>query len=65
MALQVAFWAKENTPNYSVFWMPALSGASFEQACADLVKKLGISMTENEDIKETIRTYLSSGKAGR
>ncbi|KAL6407229.1 Nephrocystin-3 [Ilyonectria robusta] len=64
VALQVAFWAKENMPDYSVFWMSALSSASFEQACGDMAKNLGISTTD-EDIKETIRTYLSSGKAGK
>ncbi|KAK7423229.1 hypothetical protein QQZ08_009125 [Neonectria magnoliae] len=65
VAMQIAFWTKENMPNYSVFWMPALSIASFEQACAKLAKTLGVSTTEGEDVKETIRKHLSSGKAGR
>ncbi|KAK7418712.1 hypothetical protein QQX98_003730 [Neonectria punicea] len=65
VAMQIAFWTKENIPNYSVFWMPALSLASFELAFAELAKTLGVSTTEGEDVKETIRKHLSSGKAGR
>ncbi|KPM40541.1 hypothetical protein AK830_g6022 [Neonectria ditissima] len=65
VAMQVAFWTKENMPNYSVFWLPALSIASFEQACADLLKELGISTSGNDDVKATVRTYLSSAKAGK
>ncbi|KAG5787516.1 hypothetical protein H9Q69_013417 [Fusarium xylarioides] len=64
IALQLAFWVKENKPDYSVFWMPALSMAGFEQECVKLVKALGIRCSEDEDAKDVVRQYLSSKEAG-
>ncbi|KAF4502802.1 ankyrin 3 [Fusarium agapanthi] len=64
IALQLAFWVKENKPDYSVFWMPALSMAGFEQECVKLVKALGIQCSEGEDAKDAVRQYLSSKAAG-
>jgi len=60
----VAYWAKENFPQYSILWVPALSDATFEQACTEIAKKLGIPRAEDDDIKDTIQRYLSSEKAG-
>ncbi|KAH7157169.1 hypothetical protein EDB81DRAFT_867930 [Dactylonectria macrodidyma] len=65
VALQVAFWTQKHMPDHSVFWIPALSKASFEQTCADLARSLGISITKNEDTKEALRTYLGSKKAAK
>ncbi|KAL2289486.1 hypothetical protein FJTKL_01757 [Diaporthe vaccinii] len=66
VALQVAYWAKENKPEYSVFWLPALSDGSFEQACARIVEKLDIRKTaDDEDPRETVRRHLSSEVAGK
>jgi len=63
VALQVAYWAKENT-EYSVFWVPALSVGSFEQAYAEIARKLGIRRSgEDEDLKELVRQHLSSSTA--
>ncbi|KAF5986489.1 hypothetical protein FCOIX_1548 [Fusarium coicis] len=64
IALQLAFWVKENKPDYSVFWMPALSMAGFEQECVKLVKTLGIRCSEGEDAKDAVRQHLSSNDAG-
>ena len=61
VALQVAYWAKENKPEYSIFWVPALSVGSFEQAYAEIATKLGIRRGgEDEDLKELVRQHLSS-----
>ncbi|RYC81255.1 hypothetical protein BFJ63_vAg15855 [Fusarium oxysporum f. sp. narcissi] len=64
IALQLAFWVKKNKPDYSVFWMPALSMAGFEQECMKLVKTLGIRCSEGEDAKDAVRQHLSSKDAG-
>ncbi|KAF4338143.1 ankyrin 3 [Fusarium beomiforme] len=64
IALQLAFWVKENKPDYSVFWMPALSMAGFEQECVKLVRALGIRCPEGEDAKDAVRQHLSSKDAG-
>jgi hypothetical protein len=49
VALQVAYWAKVNHPQYSVLWVPALSNATFEQAYTEIAKKLGIRQADDED----------------
>ncbi|EXA30353.1 hypothetical protein FOVG_18254 [Fusarium oxysporum f. sp. pisi HDV247] len=64
IALQLAFWVKENKPDYSVFWMPAFSMAGFEQECMKLVRALGIRCPEGEDAKDAVRQHLSSKDAG-
>ncbi|KAK0728553.1 P-loop containing nucleoside triphosphate hydrolase protein [Lasiosphaeria miniovina] len=63
VALQVANWAKKNRPQYSVLWLPALSNTTFEQACTEIAKRLGIRRADDWDIKETVQQYLSSDKA--
>jgi hypothetical protein len=65
VTLQFAYWTKKNRPEYSVFWVPALSKGSFEQAYTEIAKVLAIGKsTEIEDIKESVRRYLSSQRAG-
>jgi hypothetical protein len=65
VALRFAYWAKENKPEYSIFWVPALSDASFEQAYTEMARKLpGRKDTDNEDLKESVRRYLNSSAAG-
>jgi tetratricopeptide (TPR) repeat protein len=66
VALQFAYWTKEHRPEYSIFWIPALSAESFDQACGDLVRRLAITNTaDNEDPKESVRRYLSLERAGK
>ncbi|KAK4139118.1 kinase subdomain-containing protein, partial [Dichotomopilus funicola] len=65
VALQLAFWTKENKAEWSVFWVPALSEATFEQAYTDIARELKILRSDDEDIKESVRQYLSSEAAGR
>ncbi|KAJ9322858.1 hypothetical protein DTO027B5_2900 [Paecilomyces variotii] len=64
VALHLAHWVKDNYSEYSVLWVPALSMASFEQACTELVKQLNIQRRENEDTKELVRQHLSLKSAG-
>ncbi|KAH7324466.1 hypothetical protein B0I35DRAFT_348194 [Stachybotrys elegans] len=64
VALQMAVWVKENKPNWSVFWLPALSMAAFDQACMALAGELNIR-DPKEDPKETVKRYLRSAELGR
>ncbi len=65
VALQLAYWTKKNRPEFSIFWVPALSKATFEQAFAAMAKKLPIQGGgEDDDLKESVREYLSSEAAG-
>ncbi|EXK78276.1 hypothetical protein FOQG_17034 [Fusarium oxysporum f. sp. raphani 54005] len=67
IALQLAYWIKEKKRDYSVFWVPALSSASFEQACVQIMDACDISTTNNNkvDAVELVRQYLSSKRAGK
>ncbi|KAL2141563.1 hypothetical protein VTI28DRAFT_2213 [Corynascus sepedonium] len=65
VALQLVYWTKKNRPEFSIFWVPALSNATFEQAFAAMAKKLPIqSGGDDDDFKESVRRYLSSETAG-
>ncbi|CEI60191.1 unnamed protein product [Fusarium venenatum] len=65
IALHLAHWVKDNVEGCSVFWMPAFSMAGFEQECVQLVKRLRISCTADQDPKEAVQKYLSSGALKR
>ncbi|EXL69045.1 hypothetical protein FOPG_14955 [Fusarium oxysporum f. sp. conglutinans race 2 54008] len=68
IALQLAHLVKKEDKvecNYSVIWIPALSMASFEQACSKMISKFGIEQTNGENPKETFKRFLSSEKAGK
>ncbi|KAB5515682.1 hypothetical protein GE09DRAFT_1294629 [Coniochaeta sp. 2T2.1] len=52
VALELAYWVKENHPEHSIFWVQALSGATFEQAYAEIAKKLSIrKAADDADVK--------------
>ncbi|KNB16589.1 hypothetical protein FOXG_14414 [Fusarium oxysporum f. sp. lycopersici 4287] len=65
IALQLAYWVKKNKQDYSVFWVPALSHASFEQACMQIADAFGIPTADSDNVTESVRQYLSSKRAGK
>ena len=67
VALQFAYEVKEAQPEWSIFWVPAVSMESFEQACAGIVQALHIPRRgkEEDDPKELVKQYLSSSRARR
>ncbi|KAJ5532275.1 hypothetical protein N7494_008827 [Penicillium frequentans] len=68
VALQLADWVIKNRPEFSVFWVPALSLQTFEQACSRIAKKVGIqhpSDDECESAMDLVYDYLSSSAAGK
>ncbi|KAK8017131.1 hypothetical protein PG991_008207 [Apiospora marii] len=66
VVLQFAYWVKENQPDYSVFWVPAYSEESFEQAYMEIARKMGILVDPNKkDHKSAIHSHLSSEEAGK
>ncbi|KAJ9131270.1 TPR-like protein [Coniochaeta hoffmannii] len=64
VALALAFWTKENKADWSVFWVPALSAATFEQAYTDIANRLGITRGDDQDVKECVLQHLSLEAAG-
>ncbi|KAI0439883.1 hypothetical protein F4803DRAFT_529566 [Xylaria telfairii] len=65
VALQLAYWVKEAKPDYSVFWVSALSDGSFEQAYTEMARQLDIQIRGNEDLNECVRRYFESERAGK
>jgi hypothetical protein len=66
VALQFAYEVKEAQPEWSIFWVPAVSMESFEQACTEIVQALHIPQSaDKEDAKELVKQYLSSSQARR
>ena len=67
VALQFAYAVKEAQPEWSIFWVAAVSMESFEQACAGIAAALGIPQAADreEDAKELVKQWLSSGQARR
>ncbi|KAL8369253.1 hypothetical protein RB599_010536 [Gaeumannomyces hyphopodioides] len=65
VALQLAYSTQGNKSGWSVFWVPALSMASFEQACVDIIGKLRVPFGEGEGAKDTFRRHFSSATAGK
>ena len=63
IALKFAYSVKDSRPEYSIFWVPALSLESFEQACSEIVRTLQIPTGDNDDVKELVRQYLSAKRA--
>lgn len=64
VAIQFAYWVKNNKPEYSVFWVPALNKSTFEQAYTDIARELPIEQG-SEDVKVSVRRYLNSRRAGK
>ncbi|KFY32215.1 hypothetical protein V493_00408, partial [Pseudogymnoascus sp. VKM F-4281 (FW-2241)] len=66
VALQLAYLVKANKQEYSIFWVAALSEASFEKAYAELAQELGVQKSkEDDDVRDLVRRHLDSEKAGK
>jgi len=67
IALQFAYWVKEHYPSRSIFWVPAISIESFEQAFLRIAKELQIPGLEDErvDLKQIVKDFLSQESAGQ
>lgn len=65
IAIQIAFWVKQHKPDYSVFWLPALSNASIDQACAEFMAGHGIQQENSTSPRESFGLHLRSPRAGK
>ncbi|KAJ3332285.1 hypothetical protein HDU93_009184, partial [Gonapodya sp. JEL0774] len=66
IALELAYRVKDTHREYSIFWLPAISKAVFEQACGKVAEELGIAPADGqkEDVKTIVQQHLSGGKSG-
>ncbi|KAK6209142.1 hypothetical protein LQW54_006596 [Pestalotiopsis sp. IQ-011] len=66
IALHLAYTVKKERPEYSIFWVPIISGHSAQQAYVEMARKLGVKKKSgDEDIRELVCRYLSSAEAGK
>ncbi|CAH0005086.1 unnamed protein product [Clonostachys byssicola] len=66
IAIQFAFWVEENKPEVSVFWLSALSKASFEQSCREIMTQCDINQSSaTDDATTVVQQYLSSKASGK
>ncbi|GMG13000.1 unnamed protein product [Aspergillus oryzae] len=67
VALQFAYSVKEDCPEYSIFWVQALSMETFELSCREIAGALGIHQGQEsgEDLKILVRQRLSAKTAGK
>ncbi|KAL9080312.1 MAG: hypothetical protein Q9157_000899 [Trypethelium eluteriae] len=69
VALEFVYALKENRPEYSIFWVSALSSESFQQACDEILRELRksrrIGGDSDANVKEIMQSYLSSKQAGK
>ncbi|KAH7139511.1 hypothetical protein B0J11DRAFT_575420 [Dendryphion nanum] len=61
LVLELAYWMKKKDPSRTVFWVPAFSQESFEQAYRDMAQYLEIPGIEDSeaDVKELVKSRLS------
>ncbi|KAH9908275.1 kinesin light chain 1 [Xylariomycetidae sp. FL2044] len=66
IALELAYRVHNRHPRCSVFWVSALKGADFENACRDIAKKLGLKWKEDEKTRVPllVKDALSQETAG-
>jgi tetratricopeptide (TPR) repeat protein len=66
LALRFAYTVKETMSAVSIFWMPALSMESYEQACVAVAAALHIIQAETgkDNAKELVKEHLSADQAG-
>jgi len=66
VALEAAFRLRDANPKCSVFWVPAIDAATFENAYLAIATVLGIEKpdTSSADVKEMVKAALSTEAAG-
>nr|POF14119.1 nephrocystin-3 [Quercus suber] len=67
VALYFAYLVLRKYPDVAVFWIPALSAETFEQAYRGIAELLGLPITANGhgDVKELVRQHLNAWTRGR
>jgi tetratricopeptide (TPR) repeat protein len=65
IALQFAYYVKESCPEYSLFWVQALSMETFEQGYIGIANELGIQLGQDseEDVRRLVQQRLCAKNA--
>ena len=66
VALEFAYQVKGLHPEYSIFWISAVSSSTFEQSIHQIAETCSVQKsTEAEDVKISVMRYLNSEAAGK
>ncbi|KAB8237922.1 uncharacterized protein BDW43DRAFT_321109 [Aspergillus alliaceus] len=65
VALEVVYRIRSQDKECSIFWVPCTSYSMIEQAFLNIAQKLGIHNIKPAEVKEQIKLYLSSKRAGK
>lgn len=67
IALQFAYYVKENYPEFSIFWVQWLNRKTFERGCSEIARALGIYQEQlsKEDEEILVRQWLCAKAAGK
>ncbi|KAJ0422358.1 hypothetical protein BJY00DRAFT_311079 [Aspergillus carlsbadensis] len=65
IALEVAYRIRDRGKDCSVFWVPCTSQAMIDQAFLQIAQAVGLHCTEPAEVKQRLKAYLSSERAGR
>ncbi|PSK56460.1 hypothetical protein B9Z65_6084 [Elsinoe australis] len=65
LALEFVYRIREQHPDYSTFWVPALSMESFRQACNQIAREMDLKVSDNEDVRVAVQRRLRSSNAGK
>jgi hypothetical protein len=67
VTLQFAYSIKKDCPEFSIFWVQALSMETFEQGYIDIARALGIHQRQEnkEDVKLLVQQRLCTKSAGK
>ncbi|KAE8160416.1 P-loop containing nucleoside triphosphate hydrolase protein [Aspergillus tamarii] len=65
VAIELVYRIRDQDKKCSVFWLPCTSHAIIEQAFLNIAETLGLHDTKPAEVKEQIKTYLSSECAGK
>ncbi|KAI6082449.1 hypothetical protein F4821DRAFT_215546 [Hypoxylon rubiginosum] len=66
IALETAYQVRDEYPNCSVFWVPAVDTTSFENAYRDIGRRLGVKGIDDDkrDVKTLVKAALSDEGVG-
>ncbi|KAE8383299.1 purine and uridine phosphorylase [Aspergillus bertholletiae] len=65
VAIELAYRIRDQDQKCSVFWLPCTSHAIIEQAFLNIAETLGLHDVKPAEVKEQVKTYLSSERAGK
>lgn len=65
VALQFAYSVKEGYPEFSIFWVQAMSMEAFERSCMEVATVLEMRQKSDDDVKRLVQRWLCGKKAGR